>query len=209
MKAALLLAASLGLAPVIGLAQSTPHVYVGASALMSSSRPFRSYNQNHFGPALTIGYQLSPRWAVQSGFSWIWNNEVLTYDVGDANSMYNKATLKGHSDNIIVPLLARYTFTDPASPLHVDALAGGSWQHRTGRSTATYTGAGSYLTESYSGSYNTFSASLGPSVRYTLGTHLDLVANSVMQVALTNSYGSLSDRLSLNTQIGIQYHFGQ
>lgn len=209
MKAKLLLAASLGLSPTISLAQSTPHVYVGAAALLASSNPFRTYNENRFGPALTVGYQLSSRWAIQSGIGW-------TRQSRSVSNNYNTPT---YPDDIIgfdtrinrffVPVLARYTFTDPASPLHVDALFGATWLHTTGRTSLTYAGASSPYTETSKGSFNDFLPSVGPSIRYTLGSHLDVVATSVLQVNLSNGYANFANRLSLNTQLGVQYSFGQ
>jgi hypothetical protein len=209
MIAKLLLGASLGLAPVVSLAQSTPHVYAGASALLFSSRPFRSYNQNTLGPALTIGYQLSPRWAIQSGIGWGWSNNSFTNDLRDAFSIYNRVTFDSHSDQLIIPLLARYTFTEQAGPLHIDALFGANWLHTIGRTEITYSGPIRTDVETYKGNGNVLNASVGPSIRYTLGAHLDILANSVVQVALANGYYAFSDRLSLNTQVGVQYNFGQ
>jgi hypothetical protein len=209
MKASLLLAASLGLAPAISLAQATPHVYIGAAAFLSNSGPFRSYSENDLGPALTVGYQLSPRWAIQSGVSWAWHNSSFFSDYRNSNSPYERVTYDLHTDKFVIPLLARYTFTDPASPLHVDALLGASWLYTTGRTAITYSQATSSYTDTFKGNSTSFSASIGPSVRYTLGAHVDLVATSIMQVALTNRYGSFTDRLSLNTQVGVQYSLGQ
>jgi len=211
-----LLVAGIALAPAIGLAQSTPHLYVGASAQMFSSEPFRSSNTNTLGPALTIGYQLSPRWAIQSGASLFWRKSSYSNDYSSSYysgySLYDRTTADFHSNLLIIPLLARYTFTDPSNPLHVDALFGASWLHGTDRSTfTTYyvtTGADS---ETHNYTSNTICANVGPSIRYTLGAHLDLIANSIVQVDLSNRYegSNFSDRLSLNTQLGIQYSFGK
>jgi len=133
----LLLVAGIALAPAIGLAQSTPHLYIGASAQMFSSDPFRSYNTNTFGPALTVGYQLSPRWAIQSGASLFWRNRSTSNDYSNSNAPFDRITYDLHSSLLIIPVLARYTFTDPTNPLHVDALFGASWLHATYRNTTT------------------------------------------------------------------------
>lgn len=209
MKAKLLLAASLGLSPAVSLAQSTPHLYVGASALLASPTPFRSYNQNRFGPALTVGYQLSPRWAIQSGLGWTRQSNSFTNNYNTPSYPTDVIGFDSRLNQFFVPVLARYTFTDPASPLHVDALLGASWLHTTGRTSLTYAGATSPYTETYRGSNNDVLPSLGPSVRYTVGTHLDVVATSLLQVNLANGYGDFANRLSLNTQLGVQYSFGQ
>ncbi len=209
MKAKLLLAASLGLSPAISLAQSTPHLYVGASALLASSSPFRTYNQNHFGPALTVGYQLSPRWAIQSGVSWIWQSNSFSNNYNTPSYPTDIIGFDSRLNQFFVPVLARYTFTDPASPLHVDALLGASWLHTNGRTSLTYAGVTSPYTETYKGNDNDVLPSVGPSVRYTVGTQLDVVATSLLQVNLANGYGNFANRLSLNTQLGVQYTFGQ
>jgi hypothetical protein len=210
----LLLLASTTLGPALCLAQATPRFYIGASAHLLSSSPFRSYNTNTFGPALTVGYQLSPRWAIQSGASLVWRNSTYSTDYSNGSGGYDRVTFELRSNLLIVPLLARYTFTDPSNPLRLDALFGASWQHVTGRTTFTYAyAAGDVDREMYRVGDNSISASAGPALRYSLGTNLELMASSVVQADLSNDYNiagrNFSDRLSLNTQLGVQYSFGR
>jgi hypothetical protein len=215
MSAKMLLVASLALAPAVSLAQSALPLYVGASFNISTYNPFRSYSTNRYGPALTVGYQLSPRWAIQTGASWNRrsDNPTSIYPAG-SSTVIDRVEFNLRYTRLIVPLLARYTFTNAASPLQVDALFGPSWLHSTGRTTATfvYVGGGSDSnTSTYS--ENSFSAGLGPSIRYAIAPHLELTANSIIQAQFADDVNrannSFSDRLFLTTQVGVQYKFGR
>jgi hypothetical protein len=208
MLSKLLLGAGLILSPAIGLAQAAPSLYIGASASMLSTNPFRGYNSNVFGPAVTVGYQLSPRWAIQSGASMNWQNYQSTSLDYTGASIFNQISYDTHYTQLVIPLLARYTFTAPASPLHLDALFGGNLIHTTRRSsTAYFYKAGN--TDVYDNRYsdNTFNLGIGPSVRYTLVPHLDVTATSLLQTTIRKS--EFFDYFYLTTQLGIQYTFGQ
>jgi hypothetical protein len=208
MVSKLLLAAGIMLAPALCLAQSAPGLYIGASASMLSSRPFRSYNTNTYSPAVTVGYQLSPRWAIQSGASLSWNNSKIANSEFPSSSIFENIQYEIHYRRLTVPLLARYTFTDPAKPLHIDALVGGSWIHSFGNDITTYTYRtlpSDVLDSRYN--YNDASLGIGPSVRYTLGANLDVTASSLLQTDIT--HGRAFDYYYLTTQLGIQYAFGR
>jgi hypothetical protein len=175
---------------------------------MLSSNPFRSYNSNTYSPAITVGYQLSPRWAIQSGASLSWRKEQTTSFDFFGSSIFDNIAYDNRYKRLTVPLLARYTFTDPAKPLHIDALFGGSWIRSSGHSIYTYTyktGTSDVYDNLYSD--NTVSIGIGPSVRYTLGAHVDLTASSLLQTDITNGWAF--DYYYLTTQLGIQYAFGR
>jgi hypothetical protein len=208
MVSKLLLAAGTMLAPALCLAQAAPGLYIGTSASMVSYRPFRSYNTNTYSPAVTVGYQLSPRWAIQSGASLSWANDKPTTSDFPSSSIYERIEYDLHSKRLTVPLLARYTFTYPAKPLHIDALFGGSWIHSSGHDITTFhyrTLPSDVFDSRYS--YNDVNIGIGPSVRYTLGAHLDLTASSLLQTTIT--HGSAFEYYYLTTQLGIQYAFGR
>lgn len=204
----LLLGAGLILSPAIGLAQAVPSLYVGASASMLSTNPFRGYNSNVFGPAVTVGYQISSRWAIQSGASMNWQNYQYTSPDYTGASIFNQISYDTHYTQLVIPVLARYTFTAPTSPLHIDALFGGNLLHTTTRSSTAYSyKAGN--TDVYNSRYsdNSFNLGIGPSVRYTLIPHLDLTASSLLQTPIRKHV--FFDYTYLTTQVGIQYIFGR
>lgn len=217
MFAKTLLCASIVLLPAVSLAQSTP-LYVGASFDISTFSPFRSYSANLYGPALTIGYQLSPRWAIQSGASWGQRTDRPSNTVDPSAlttpTIFKEVNFDLRYTRLTIPVLARFTLTDPTKPLQVDALFGPSWIYTTDRNTTTFVlKAGGSDSQTSTSSENSFSAGLGPSIRYAVSPHLQLTANSMVQAPFADGVNrgnsSFSDRLFLTTQVGVQYRFGR
>ena len=201
--------AGLALAPLVSFAQSTPHLYVGVGASLLSSNPFQSYRVNTVGPAGTLGVQLSPRWALQSGAFLAWRSSTEMGSAYVGSGTFSPYSSSYRTTLLSVPVLARYTFTAPSARFHVDALFGATWLHSGSRVTTSYTsGTGSITSYDSNYYYNGASLGVGPAVRYTLGTSLDIVASSLVQNELTGN-GSFSDRLFLTTQLGVQYAFGR
>jgi hypothetical protein len=209
-----LLGASIVLLPAVSLAQSTAPLYVGASFNVLTYNPFRSYSSNLYGPAVTVGYQLSPRWAIQTGASWNRRSDQTSNFDPNGTTIFEEVKFDLRYTRLTVPLLARFTLTDPTKPLQVDALFGPSWIHSTSRSTATFVlraGGSDSGTSTYSD--NSLSAGLGPSLRYAVSPHLQLTANSVLQAEFGRDFQGgnrrFDDRLFLTTQVGVQYRFGR
>jgi hypothetical protein len=101
-------------------AQTTPHYYVGAGAMLSTNFPFGSGNAlGRVGPALTAGLQLTPHVALQTGVSYLWKNE--SYSQYDPTLSYSS---ESHVKYFWVPVLLRYTFAPSAQRFHFDVLAG-------------------------------------------------------------------------------------
>jgi len=200
----------LALAPAASFAQSVPRLYLGASAALISNAPFESYASSRVGPALTIGLQLDPHWAIETGVQATWRNRTDAYSGVDAPPQFSDYAYTLRTTTLLVPLLARYTFTAPSSRLHVDVLGGGYWQHAFLRSTEDVTVAanGQSYTNNYTNSYNDFGVSLGPQLRYALGTNLEAKLNLPVNLRI-NDYGDFGNRLLLNPQLGLQYTFGQ
>lgn len=214
MFAKTLLGASIVLLPAVSLAQSTPPLYVGASFNILTYNPFRSYSSNLYGPAVTVGYQLSPRWAIQTGASWNRRSDNTSNFDPAGVSIFEEVRYDIRYTRLTVPLLARFTLTDPTKPLQVDALFGPSWIHEGGRTTTTFVyRAGGSDSDTHTYSDNSFSAGLGPSIRYAVGANLELTANSVLQAEFADGLNIVnrrfSDRLFLTTQLGVQYRFGR
>jgi hypothetical protein len=217
MFAKTLLCAGIVLLPAASFAQSTP-LYIGASLNASTFSPFRSYSSNLYGPALTIGYQLSPRWAIQSGASWGQRTDrpsnVSRPDILTTPTIFKEVNFDLRYTRLTIPVLARFTLTDPTKPLQVDALFGPSWIYTTDRNTTTFVlKAGGSDSQTSTSSENSFSAGLGPSIRYAVSPHLQLTANSMIQAPFADGVNrgnnSFSDRLFLTTQLGVQYRFGR
>jgi hypothetical protein len=213
-----LLVASIALAPAVSLAQSTPPLYIGASFNVSTFSPFRSYSSNLYGPALTVGYQLSPRWAIQSGASWGQRSDrpsnIGRPDILTTPTIFKEVNFDLRYTRLTIPVLARFTLTDPTKPLQVDALFGPSWIHATSRNTTTFVlRAGGSNSDTSTYSDNNFSAGLGPSIRYTVSPHLQVTANSMVQAEFGDGFDIVnrrfSDRMFLTTQLGVQYRFGR
>ena len=211
------LCASIILLPAVSLAQSTP-LYVGASFNVSSFSPFRSYSSSLYGPALTVGYQLSPRWAIQSGISWGQRSEIPDIiarpDILTAPSIFKEVNFDLRYTKLTIPVLARFTLTDPTKPLQVDALFGPSWIYTINRNTTTFVlNAGGSDSQTSTSSENSFSAGLGPSIRYAVSPHLQVTANSMVQAqfadGINRGNNSSNDGLFLTTQLGVQYNFSR
>jgi hypothetical protein len=152
------------------------------------------------GPAATLGVQLTPLWAIQSSVQFFWEKGSLR--TTDASIEENRKTF-------IIPLLARYTFTDAASPLQVDVLGGGSWLHLSYRAEYTYlSNSGQVIGESRRRATNGAALTLGPQVRYKLGSNFEAKLSLPINIEI-DGRGSFSDRLFLTPQLGAQYVFGK
>lgn len=207
-----LLSAICALGPAASFAQSTPHLYVGVGAGLLTVAPFKSYNSSLLGPAATIGLAFSSRWAVQTGVQLAWRNNAYSFTNLNGGGTFDTYVDDLHENLFVVPLLARYTLTAPASRLHVDALGGFNWLYTRTHGSYSYTQNGFlFYDNAYKSSVNEFSLSLGPQVRYTLGTHLDLTASLPVHLNLNSLSTSqdVSNRLLYTPQLGAQYTFGR
>ncbi len=202
------------LLPVVSHAQTTDsHVYAGASANLLSNIPFSSAGDSRLvGPSLTAGFQFTPHVALQVGVSYQWKKDTFseTYLVtapgGPTTTITN--TDEYYSKYFMMPVLLRYTFAPSAERFHVDALGGVTLLYSTLRRTYDSTPATAPLAEYKNSTYRA-SLTLGPAVRYTVAPQLELTASSLVSATLGDSYYHFSDRLFLNTSLGINYTFGQ
>ncbi|RZJ95337.1 MAG: porin family protein [Hymenobacter sp.] len=199
-----LLAASLlsGLLPLTSQAQTVPvssRFYVGVGANMLSNVPFKDQGAvpRIIGPSLTAGMQLTPRLAVQAGLSYHQKNETYEYLFAGPGIA---STIK--AKYFLVPVLARYTVTEPTARFHFDVLGGATLIHATSHI--------SYTSSAYeSDNADTrFNLSVGPAVRAALSSHFELTASGLVSATVGDSYYEFSDRLFLNTSIGVNYTFG-
>lgn len=191
----------LALIPFISFAQSAPSLYVGGSAALLWTNPFGSYVDARVGPALTLGLQLSRRWALETGAQLYWKHYTYSDELAAGGGTYH-----AHFTYFAVPLVARYALTAPAGRWQVDALGGGFWLHSNGLFTLDY---GVPTSSPYESPYssNEVALLLGPQVRYRLASRLDLKLSFPVNLTLARQ-GEFS-RLYLTPQLGAQYTFGR
>lgn len=212
----LLLLAALGI-PQLSFAQAGPasaRFYVGVGANFLTDMPFTSgEGPNLLGPSLTAGMQLTPRLALQISGAYQWKHKSYTYPFYPYGSgaVASDVTVDFRYKYVSVPVLLRYTFTEPAERLQFDGLAGLTLLHSRYKSDVSSpllgTGYPSYPSD-FSSSSTNITLSLGPAVRYRVAPNVELTANGLANVVLTEDYYRFSDRLFLNLLVGVHYTFG-
>jgi hypothetical protein len=192
---------------------ASPRFYVGVGGNMLSNLPFKERQTvpQVVGPALTAGMRFTPRLAGQIGLSYHWKKDTYTYEkAGIAGSTEVIATYR--SQYFIMPVLLRYTVTNPAERFHFDILGGATLLVARTSGAFEFNGVTDpslvSLNSDYSTSNGQLSLTLGPAVRAAISPRLELTASSIASV-FTGNYYEFSDRLFLNTSLGINYAFGQ
>lgn len=209
----LLYLALLGI-PQLGFAQTTPasaRFYVGAGANLLRDTPFRSGGTTLVGPSLTAGMQFTPRLAVQISAAYQWQHDTFTYPdfTYGSGSVASNVKADFYYKYFTVPVLLRYTFTEPTAPLHFDGLAGITLLHNTYKSTLSGPSGGyDYFPDNYRSSSTNASLTLGPAVRYSVTPNVELTASGLLSAVLGDDYYRFSDRLFLNVLVGAHYTFG-
>ncbi len=178
---------------------------------MLSNVPFKDQGTvpRLIGPSLTAGMQFTPRLAGQIGLSYHWKTDVYSYQVVDQTG-YSIRTTTYRSKYFIVPVLLRYTVTAPAERFHFDVLGGATIVHARGSSLVDYySSTGTNMTPTETSSSDTrFNVTLGPAVRAAVSSRLEITAAGLVSAIVGDSYYRFSDRLFLNTSLGINYTFG-
>ncbi|TFZ62222.1 porin family protein [Hymenobacter sp. UV11] len=192
------------LLPLTSPAQTAPassRFYVGVGANLLSNTPFkdRGIVPRILGPSITAGVNFMPRLALQVGLSY--HGKKDTYD----DMFASPAVVTTVSTKyLVIPALLRYTVTTPINPINFDVLGGATLVHVTGHT--TYSATPSTYNE-YSDSDTRFNLTLGPAVRAAISSHLELTATSLVSMVVGENYYNFSDRLFLNTSLGINYKF--
>jgi hypothetical protein len=204
--------------PLLGTAQTsepTPRFYVGAGAALLTGQPFHRYATTRIGPALTVGYQLRPRLALQLSGAYTSRKGSTGYDsysTDNAGNQYIDSYSTEYRDRLFtLPVLLRGELTNSGKRLHVDALVGATLLLSTSysRSTSTYQGQTSFYNYDYGPSLNA-SLSLGPALRYSLTPRLEATADVLVNIVVTRAYYySFNDHLFSNVLAGVRYRFGQ
>jgi hypothetical protein len=208
--------------PLVTLAQATEpvptHRFYGGLAIYEGSnqsvRGFYSDDQFSIPVQATLGYQLTPRLALQIGLAYSkgGSNYSDTYNYNNIDGIpVTYTTTNALSRRAISSsLLARYTLTrQPSHRFQVDAMGGLSFDHSFYRNSGTNTYTTQGITDvspyEYSGAYNNLLVNLGPSFRYRFGEHFEVVYDILFNTSLTSGYHSLNMSMAL----GLRYRFGR
>jgi hypothetical protein len=188
-----LLGTLLPLASPAQTAPAAPRFYVGVGANLLSNVPFNDRRivpvvPRLFGPSLTAGWHSTPRWALQVGFSYHGKNTPNPAGGSTLEAKY-----------FVVPALLRYTVTAPATPVQVDVLAGATLVHL--KDWETYSAPSSYTA-------TRVNLTVGPAVRVALSSHLEVTAAGLVSMIVGQNYYTFSNRLFLNTSLGLNYKCG-
>lgn len=214
-----------GTLPRLGSAQvvaATPApFYVGLGGSLNTTSRLSSFNTNSLAPTLTAGWQLSPRLAVQVSASYRQNSSYSAFSGRqlDANGQSQPGIWSStRRDRLVsVPVLTRYTLTNPNQRLAVDLLGGATVRryYYSFKENFTFDQGATIPSQFTNDDANTYVyLTLGPSLRYRLGEKLDLTGDIGFNYSLTKNYGSVFDyrttlnRLSGNVQLGVRYRFG-
>lgn len=184
--------------------------YIGASVSLLTNVPFTSGGAPRLvGPSVTAGIQFSPRLSSQAGVAYYRKSETYPlyfYGQGTAGGY----TLTNLYQYFSAPVLLRYRLNSTAKRFHIDGLAGatvlfGLYQHSSAGTPSPY-----YFPINYDYQTDTtkICLTLGPAVRYTLSSHVELTADGLISAELGH-VSSFSNRLFLNVLLGIRYTFGK
>jgi hypothetical protein len=226
--------------PTVGAATTPrPRFYVGVAASTSSVKspdgftntPTTPTTRNKslpILPKLTVGWQLLPRLALQASVQYAKQNDTYSYVEGRIDASGQIQFIPGSNNfrfqSLAVPILARYTLTkDLTRRLQADLLGGVTIVRRTTHfhNDVNIPSLDPTLPPITSLDHDRSSTdihlSLGPSLRYRLGSHLEATAD-VLANYLTSkptSYsgvgpftGNSPSRFSAAGSVGLRYRFG-
>lgn len=188
---------------------AAPHLYVGLAAYASNYLPLGQFWRHGFPVPLqaTVGYQLSPRWAVQA--SGAYSGRSNSYAGFEGSSTTPASYVGSYRERLFTTsVLGRYTLTrQPTHRLQVDVLAGLAWAHLHYTSSYSRIDSLGAITSS-GGDYTTnrllLNAGLG--ARYRITPRLEATYNVLLNVPLSGYHaGGPQPSMAL----GLQYHLGR
>jgi hypothetical protein len=196
-----------GMLPLTSHAQTAPassRFYVGVGANLYSNVPFKDRKTvpRLLGPSLTVGMQFTPRLAGQAGLSYHWQGQEYSFPSYSSSSSTPFTTITERSHYIIAPVLLRYTLTTSATNFHVDVLGGATLLHAASHATSSTPAFNVDRTPD-----TRVNLTLGPALRATISSHLELTVNGLVSMRVGKNYYEFSDRLFLNTSLGVNYTF--
>ncbi|MVN75077.1 outer membrane beta-barrel protein [Hymenobacter sp. HMF4947] len=212
--------------PTASLAQGadpapTPRFYGGLAFYSSDYQRLGNYYPGLRLPVQgTVGYQLRPRLAVQlgvaySGSSYDYANAGLRYNGPNTASTYYQYSGTNGLRSTSIALLGRYTLTrKPAHRVQFDLLAGFTLEH------SAYREAGSVLDSVQQGSavastfderyaHDNLLFGAGPSVRYRLGAHFELLYDLLYNANISTNRLYQIQGVTTSSALGLRYRFGR
>ena len=196
---------------------STPRFYVGLAAYSSYYQPLSggAYRSTRVPCQVTAGYQWRPRLALQVGLAYSGVSDSYSY-TGSANlyGAYFDASGRATQRNTSTSLLARYTLTrKPEHHLQFDVLGGFTWEHSSYHDTGTRADSvqSSLVVSPYDNqsAINRLLLTVGPSVRYRFGQHLEVFYNFLIDTNLASSQYYQIQGITTGSALGLRYRFGQ
>jgi len=201
--------------PLLGWSQNTEsmpptRLYVGVAAYRSAYQFLGQHGglPSTFPVQVTLGYQVTPRLAVQTGVvytSTAGQHQGTVFQTNGTPSSYS-STYRNRDWS--VSMLGRYTLTrTPAARLQVDGLGGFTLERHLFAGNGSYpdanqpSGTATYGLNSHD---NIYLFTLGVSVRYRFCDHLEAVAE---QTANTNI--NAVHAVTGSSALGLRYCFGR
>ncbi|MGI4862867.1 MAG: outer membrane beta-barrel protein [Janthinobacterium lividum] len=199
----------------------TPRFYVGLAAYSSYYQPLSGgANRSTRVPfQVTAGYQWRPRLALQAGLAYSGVSASYFY----IGRTYPSTSLKGNyydsngrstQRNTSASLLARYTLTrKPEHRLQFDVLGGFTWERNSYHDAGTRADSvqSSLVVSPYDdhNAVNRLLLTVGPSVRYRFGQHLEVFYNLLFDINLASSQYYQIQGVTSSSALGLRYRFGQ
>ncbi|GAA4053688.1 hypothetical protein GCM10022409_45830 [Hymenobacter glaciei] len=198
---------------------ATPRYYVGLGAYSSYYNKFgRPYGTTGFPVPvqLTVGYQLSPRLAVQVGVAYSGHSYTYNNSNQQSSPSYVPYSIEGKNTQRLtsVTVLARYGLTQQAAHrLQFDALGGFGLEHSSyrGRGTQTdgFSGTLQTSTYDYTTVRNTLLLTAGLGASYRLSPCFELTSDFTVNRALNNIDPVYTGpALTGAAAVGLRYRFG-
>lgn len=203
---------SLGLLPLVSVAQSAP-VPTSAKLSLGVGASYGRFNTpRRFAPTLTASLQLTSRLALQAGASYYWRQSKSyfgTYFNGATNELHTDVVFTDYDRLLAVPVLARYAVTPVAHKFQVDVLGGATGLFYFGHYTETSTTQTQGTQTTDRDSYNNFTGllSLGLGLRYALTPQVELVGDGLVNTAWDTNPFSRYSRFPTSYTLGARYHF--
>lgn len=197
-----------------------PRFYVGLAAYSSYYQPLSggAFRGTRLPFQVTAGYQWRPRLAVQaglaySGTSYDYFNVGRTYPGPGTTSYYYDYQGSSIQRNTSVSLLARYTLTrKPEHRVQFDAVGGFTWERASYRDYGTRADSvqSSLIISNYDerSAVNRLLLTIGPSVRYRFGQHLELYYELLFNTSLASSQYYQLKGITSSSALGLRYRFG-
>lgn len=165
-----------------------------------------------YSPAVVAGLKVAPRLAVQlSTTTYAYHRQYTSQSTDYAQSPNDPVIGYVHGDTrrryFVLPLLVRYTLTDDARRLRLDALAGASVFHTRETSSTFLTDRQDNITDQYAYSRAATYGNLvlGAGLRYAVHPQLE----AAMELRTNLHFFGYSGSITPNLEMSLRYRFGK